>query len=201
MFNVERFDAVIGDMKAASENPETPQWAKALTNCIIVMISELRDPLIHVSELESKINNLEKENNKLNERLDNIEQRSRNINLVVHGIAETNGENTDDMVMDVVQNNLGITLNIDDIQRSHRLGPVKQTRETRNSKNFPRPIIFKLVSFRKRIWRFLEKYKLLKSVLEKVGRGNAWSTQGRILCKWHNNIVHVNNQADVNLLQ
>ena len=120
-------------------------------------------------------------------------------------------ENTDGLVMN--------DINISDIQRTHRLGPAKKTRETRNSKTSPRPIIFKLVNFRKRMEIFLakkrwkgksiaitenltsEKYKLVKSVSDHVGRGNAWSIEGRIMRKWKNNIGHINKQADVHLLK
>ena len=121
--------------------------------------------------------------------------------------------------MNVVSNELEVDINISDIQHCHRLGPVKNTKETRNSKTSPRPIIFKLASFRKRMEIFhakkglkgkkititenltVERYKLLKSVIDKVGRGNAWTIEGRVLCKWKNNIVHISKQDDVHLLK
>ena len=49
---MEGFETAMEVMKVALDNPETPQWAKALSNCLVVLINELRQPLLHVGELK-----------------------------------------------------------------------------------------------------------------------------------------------------
>ena len=113
---MESFDTIIKEMKAATENHETPQWVKALSNCLIVLINQLQEPLLRVGELETKLNqlengvnsmldvnmNLQEENKVFHKKLDHFEQR--NYNLVVHGLPELTNKNTDDLVMNVISN-------------------------------------------------------------------------------------------------
>ena len=62
----------------------------------------------------------------LKARLDDHEQRGRNMCLLVHGVEETDDENTDNVVINIIKCNLEIELLKDDIVRSHRLGPPKK---------------------------------------------------------------------------
>ena len=68
-----------------------------------------------VSEMSSKIENLEKS-------IDDQEQFSRRNCLLIHGISESDGENVDDIVINTVQDNMEITVSINDIDRTHRIG-------------------------------------------------------------------------------
>ena len=63
-----------------------------------------------------------------------MEQRSRNQCLLIHGVDETADENTDEAAIEVFNEKLGFNLNLDDIQRSHRLGPKRNARESRSKK-------------------------------------------------------------------
>ena len=57
-------------------------------------------------------------------RLDHQEQRSRNECLLIHGVVENMNENTDDLVLNVMNADLGLeNISMVNIQRSHRLGP------------------------------------------------------------------------------
>jgi hypothetical protein len=74
---------------------------------------------------------------------DRAEQYSRRNCVRVTGIPETNEEITDNIIMDMASE-LGANLTIDEIDRSHRLGPRSQ------SSLKPRDIIVKFVSYRSR---------------------------------------------------
>lgn len=67
---------------------------------------------------------------------------------------EDNDEDTDIQMIELRVNHLGIDLDINDIARSHRLGPKKQagkpaTRKTKKDEK-PRPIIVRFNNFRVR---------------------------------------------------
>ena len=69
--------------------------------------------------MSSKIENLEKS-------IDDQEQYSRRNCLLIHEISESNGENTNDIVINNVQDNMEITVSISDIDRIHCFLRVKQ---------------------------------------------------------------------------
>ena len=127
---------------------------------------------------------------------------------------ETDDEDTDDKVIDIVNNKLGVSLDINDLQRSHRLGAKKkpsEKRETRQSKKIYRPIIFKLLNYRKRMEIFGVKKKLKNSgigitenltklrlelynaAIDLVGRGNAWTSGGNVFAIINHAKTHIPN--------
>jgi hypothetical protein len=150
----------------AVDSTNAPPWAITL----IHSIKGLFNILINFKELAKKVellesvnavtdqttNVLREENTKLGDkilklelRLDDQEQRSRNNCLLIHGIPESNiQEVTDAVAMDVFNRTLGLDLGTDVIARSHRLGPKKDARATRATKPYPRPII---VRFNRRL--------------------------------------------------
>ena len=73
---------------------------------------------IEVSSLKVEVKNLEK-------KADDQEQYSRRNCLLIHGLTETKTEDTDEMVLDVINNKLNIELSQISIDRSHRLGKWK----------------------------------------------------------------------------
>ena len=200
---------------------------KGLANAL----NKFNDLIVRINKLEdikavndSIITSLQDENSRLNDlvnkldvRTDDLEQRSRNTCLLLHGVVEAEGENTDDIILKVINEDLGLmNITIDDIQRSHRLGPKREaTRNTRSSRVFPRPIIFKFVNFRKRTMVFKEKkklknkdvslsenltkkrYLLLKESIVRLGKGNAWSQEGRIVGKVDNKLFTINSVNDL----
>ena len=86
----------------------------------------------HVNELESfkAVNEqvsleLKSENKRLQERLDNLsnaiddhEQRNRNNCLLLHGVEELDGENTDDLVLKIINEKLELPMVLENIHRS-----------------------------------------------------------------------------------
>ena len=57
------------------------------------------------------------------EQIDEIEQYFRRNCLVFLGIDESRGVNTDDLIVETCNTNLSVDLAVEDIKRSHRLGP------------------------------------------------------------------------------
>ena len=70
------------------------------------------------------------------------------------------GENTDDMVLKIINERLELPIVLDK-QRSHRLGPRNASRNTRQNPTKPRAIIFRFRDFRARQSVFYKK-KMLK---------------------------------------
>ena len=80
--------------------------------------------------LKVEVKNLEK-------KADDQEQYSRRNGLHIHGLNETKTEDTDEMVLDVVNNKLHIEMSQISTNRSHRLGKRKDPGQK------PRAIIVK----------------------------------------------------------
>ena len=153
----------------------------------------------------------------LEARLDDQEQRSRNTCLLIHGCEETEGESTDDIALTVINNKMGINdFDINDIQRSHRLGPRNNIRQTRSSMQArPRPIIVTFCNFRKRRQVFTNKstlkgmnvsisenltksrYLLYQASVTRYGKGNVWTVEDRITTKVNGKYVVINSKDDL----
>ena len=117
--------------------------------------------------------------------------------MLIHGVEECSEENTDN----ISNNDLGFKFELNHIQRSHRLGVKKQVRNTRTAKVNPRPIIIKCLNYHdiRAVFGSKEqlkgknisisenltqtRYDLLKAASLKLGRGNVWSSDGRIMTK------------------
>ena len=126
-----------------------PPRAKVLIDCFKALNDELKcvkvvesiQKLEYLNEVQKTVtDNLEVENKKLNRDLaelnkhcDEQEQSGRNYCLLFHGVEEKDNEDTDNLVLGIINTNLGVKLSLDDIQRSHRLGPkrIKERRDQR----------------------------------------------------------------------
>ena len=160
----------------AIDDPLMPPWAKLLISLqfIITEITCVQVLSTRVNELESfkAVNEqvtpeLKTENKRLQERLGNLsdvvddhEQRNRNNCLLLHGVEEMDGENTDDMVLKIINERLELPMVLENIQRSHRLGPRNASRNTRQNPTKPRAIIFRFRDFRARQSVFYKKKML-----------------------------------------
>ena len=207
----------------AIDDPLMPPWAKLLIEYMQFIITEITCVKVlstRVNELESfkAVNEqvtreLKTENKRLQERLDNLsdvvgdhEQRNRNNCLLLHGVEEMDGENTDDMVLKIINERLELPMVLDNIQRSHRLGPRNASRNTRQNPTKPRAIIFRFRDFRARQSVFYKKkmlqgtgisitenltkkrYTLYKHAVAKYGIGKIWTIEGRVTTKIDNKI-------------
>ena len=126
-------------------------------------------------------------------RMDDSEQYSRRSCLVVAGVPEKVEENTDDIILNIATQKLGITLQLHEIVKSHRIWTIK---ESEDGQPKHRPIIAKFVSDRSRQKLFHQKKKLkgtgisifenltqrraqlMKDVKRIAGVRNVWSNDG-----------------------
>ena len=140
-----------------------------------------------------------------------LEQYSRRNCLQIFGVPENGGECTDDIVCDISNKRLGVTLSKADIDRSHRTGnPLNESAhqvsdssasKQQFAKKRPRAITVKFVSYRLRqsvisqrrklkgsgivIQEQLTKsnQKLLKETQKSKKVATAWSSDGRIIAR------------------
>jgi len=102
----------------------------------------------NLSDLEDEVKSLREENKLLHEQIEMQEQYSRRNCLLIHGIPAKSKENTDEQAKTFFQEHLGIQINDDEIDRSHRLGKASG------------PIIVKLVRHNTKHLLFSNKKKL-----------------------------------------
>ena len=126
-------------------------------------LKQLRDLEKSCSDNTSKVNDL-------TNRLDHLEQYSRRNNIRILGVPMKPNEDTDAIVCDVAQQ-IGVTINTSDIDRSHRLMPKpggapgnsqgSYANVSRNGKPVHPPIIVKFTSYKPRS-RMIKERRLLK---------------------------------------
>ena len=225
-------DTLLTKLKNVND-PLIPPWATLLINAMETIITELKcikDLAQRVDILEGyKIHNeaaiqqLENDNKRLNDEInvldksiDDQEQRSRNYCLLLHGIVEDEKEETDEIVLNIINNELGLNnISMDNIQRSHRLGPRNKARVTRNNKVKPRAIIFRFTDFRSRKMVFSNKkklkgkgisisenltkkrYELYQLAITKYGFGKVWTIEGRVTTKIGERFVVINSAEEI----
>ena len=93
----------------------------------------------------------------LKDKLDEAEQYSRRNCLLIHGVPETDNENTDEKVKAFCKSKLNIKLTDFDLDRSHRL----RRHRNQHQENYPRPIIVKFVQHNLKAYVYSQK-RLLK---------------------------------------
>ena len=140
------------DMKETIKE-QLPEMAKNIVSDVIDGLNK------KISDLESANENLRKENDELKARVVKIEkqvdageQYSRRNSLRMSGVRETDGEDTDKLVLDRADA-VGACISIDDIDRSHRVGKLKAGKT--------RDIIIKFATYRAR-QKFYTKRTMLK---------------------------------------
>ena len=101
----------------------------------------------NVAELKQKVDDL-------SEVVEKQEQYSRRNCLLLHGIHEKKQENTDELCIKAINDNLDLDINNRDINRTHHIG------NPRNTDEKPRPIIIKLVRYNDKKKIFDSKKKL-----------------------------------------
>ena len=195
----------INKCKQLAGNKNTAKWFYDFTKHLETFTNSLVDDICELesvatvsqtvsSNLESTKNTLLKRIESLEEEIEEMQQYSRRTNVLIHGVEETDNESTDDIAMNIIKENLGLTQFVPrDIGRSHRLGKKKND-------NKKRPIIVRLASYRqkKQIYdakRGLknsgivitenltkQRYSLYQKCKEKYGQTNCWTLDGRIFC-------------------
>ena len=130
-----------------------------------------------------------------------MEQYSRRNCLLLHGVRENSNENTDDIVVKTISENLDIDIQKEDLDRTHRVG------KGNRADGKARPIIIKFARYnvRRNVYSNKRKLKgksllikesltaarvrLLKQAQTRYGVENVWTSDGRIPHKIGNNIL------------
>ena len=146
-----------------------------------------------ITVLENNVTVLSKTVDNLSHQLDRQEQYSRRNCLLIHSIPEEKDEDTDNTVLKIIEDKVGEPISIEDLDRTHRLGPPQTNKK--------RPIIVKFSRYYKRNQVFKKKKQLkgqdisitesltkrrmgeLKEARSKHGFANVWSSDGKILYK------------------
>ena len=202
---MENIEKKMEELCIATKNTKESQMKDELQlvrmNKTINFICEKFDEFEKDVKKDEIIKNLPKQTSEMAQRIDKLEhlvdrqeQYSRCNCLLVHGIAETNDENMDSLVLRMINQKLDVNITENEIDRSHRIGRKKDGQR-------PRPIIVKLTRYNTRKKAFASKRKLkrtgfsitqslmakrmeqLNKAREKHGFTNVWTTDGRILFK------------------
>ena len=80
-----------------------------------------------IVELESKVVSLSAKVEKLEYTADKMEQYSRHNSILIHGLPQVKGEDTDSLVVETVKEKMGLDISSADIDRTHRLGAPPKT--------------------------------------------------------------------------
>lgn len=126
------------------------------------MSSRLQEFVTKYSRLDADVQQLTKDNQvlktnlaQLQTKVDYLENQSRRNNIVIRGVEGDAGEKTwrdvESKVVSVIQTNLGVDLCQSDIERAHRVF---------RSKAVPKPIVVKLLSYKKKEEILGKRYKL-----------------------------------------
>ena len=131
--------------------------------------------------------------------VDELEQYSHKNCLLLHGVQENENENTDDIVLKTMAEELDIEIKENDLDRTHRIG-------NRNRKDGKLQAIIVKFTTQNNIYsnkkklkgkNFLiteslmsRRYHLLKEALEKYSVKNIWTSDDRVLFK-QNNIIFI----------
>ena len=148
-----------------------------------------------VKNLQNQVSAMSKKIDEITKTADKQEQYSRRNCLLIHGIEEKQDESTDDTVIKVFKDNLGVDVNINEIDRSHRLGKPNE------NANKHRPIIVKFIGYNMRSKVFNKKkllkgknmsitesltplrMEMLKKAREEYTIQNVWTSDGKIMFK------------------
>ena len=145
-----------------------------------------------IKDLREEVSSLKNGHEQLKSDVENQEQYSRRNCLFVRGIPEEQGEGTDSIVLNAINEHFEEDLTEDDIERTQGVGKPKQNKKT------PTPIIIKFVRCNCRHIIFLNKLtfksngisitesltakrmEMLNKAKERFGFRNVWTLAGRI---------------------
>lgn len=134
-------------------------------------------------------------------KIDDQEQYTRRNCLLLHGIPEDKEEDTDELVLKTLKDDLALQIDEKELDRTHRIGKPRKAGEN------PRPIIVKFSRYNLRRKVFTNKKRLkgkkimitesltsrrmslYKSAKELFGYKNVWTSDGKILYKEGNRVL------------
>ena len=188
---IEGFSKILTEMKSISQNLTTT--VEALESKIMVC----ENTSLNLQADNARLN---KEVDLLKIQVDNMEQRNRNINLLVHGVPEEVGENTTEKCCKLINEKV-VNLECADIAISHRYGPFRLKKT--------RPIIVRFSTEAKKLEVYRNKKRLkgsrivvtenltslrlslYKKAMTVLGSNNVWTSEGKIFTKINNKLTEI----------
>lgn len=152
-----------------------------------------------IKDLLTENKKIKADNQLLSQRIDRTEQYSRRNNIRIFGISEIEGENPDEIVLKVLNDQMGLNIPMQNIDCCHRVGLQKK-----NGK--PRAVLVKFASYRSRKLVYDNKRKLkskgvtikedltstrleiYKKACESFDFKSVWSSDGAVFVKFGNKI-------------
>nr|CAH7763580.1 unnamed protein product [Callosobruchus chinensis] len=168
-----------------------------------------------IASLEAEINLLKSDRNdiasngspennrKLEQKVDSIQQHSKNNNIRLMGVKESGAENTLGKVKEIIANKLNVVLSENDVACAYRVG--------KKSENRPRHIIveFESNSIKTNIYnnkRLLKgtgyvmkedltalRLRIVKEASDKYGFKNVWTLNGNVFAKTNSGVERIIN--------
>ena len=167
---------------------------------------------VEIKTLKESVSQLERENQLLRQKLDDTEQHSRRSSLRVFGISEEPNENTENCVINVFKEKMGVTIKPEAVDRCHRIGRKNDVNKG------PRPILVKFVSYRSRqeVYNMKKRlkgtrivvsedltshnYNLLKSAKDRCGKQRAWSNDGRVFISHNGSTILIKSLSELDAI-
>ena len=141
---VESQSAMLAAMKSMIEEANKKQnsdMMEIISQAVTQAVAPFQE---EIASLKAKLNEKEVETSNLSKRLEELEQNSRLNSLRIEGMPETKDENTDEQVIQLARETLGVELKPEDIDYSYRIGKaIQNTDQLKKS----RPIIVKFSSY------------------------------------------------------
>ena len=141
--------------------------AKLVNELSSSICSEVKASLkFDIDNANDKMSSLEKRIDQFEEDLDEAEQYCRRNCLVFAGINESEDEDTETAVIDICRDDLGISVEKNDIDRCHQLGPLtgaaNKENKTNKTRKQHRDVIVKFASYRTRDAVYKARFNLRK---------------------------------------
>lgn len=187
-------DEVFNKLVARLNDTITAAVETAVKSALTAVNTELDRLRDEVSSLTGKVAKLE---DRLAQKTDDLEQYGRRSNLRVFGVKETAGEDTDELVVRLCQERLGVDLPVEAISRSHRVG--RPPAPGPDGKERSRPLIVRFNSYRDRRRVFSAKKKLkgtgvtiredltaqraevFRQAVQRFGVRSTWTIDGKVV--------------------
>ena len=154
----------------------------------------------------------ETENHMLRKKIDDLEQQSRRLSLRVYGLSEEVNEDTENKLVNIFQEKLGVPITAESIDRCHRIGVIRAASVRKTA----RPVLVQFTSYkiRESVYRAKAKlkgtklvlsedltntrYELLKAARLKFGNRKAWSNDGKVFVICDDSKVVLGSLGDLN---
>lgn len=162
-----------------------------------------------ISQQQTEITELKTQCARLNNTVNQMERRSRNLNVRVFGITESRGEDLERKVVDVINSKLEANISVADIEQCYRIN------STSNNSGKPAPIFlrFSRLKYKETLLRDRKRlkgtdivitedlmpgvYELFKNARKELGRRKVWTLNGRIFTMSGNVKVEISSRDDV----